>query len=100
MWRNGGEIAAPEVRSMLLREEPCVQSQMGLCGVSAADRLRSEVPEGPAAGHEAQTRTMGFHGCVASPVGCAGPESSILTLSAVRFGIVESLPLLLNTLPK
>ena len=44
-------------------------------GVSAADRLRSEVPEGPAAGHETQTRTISFHGCVASPVGCAGPVS-------------------------
>ena len=84
-----GEIAAPGARSMPFREEPCLRSQMGLCGVSAADRLRSEVPEGPAAGHETQTRTMGFHGYVASPLGCSGPAVAAGGFDRGRSGVVD-----------
>ena len=43
-----------------------------------------------AAGHEAQPRTKGFHGCVASPVGCADPFARSV-LSAARSGVVKFL---------
>ena len=39
---------------------------------------------------------MGFHGCVASPSGCAGSGSHGMVMPADRSGVVETLPLLLK----
>ena len=68
---------------------PCVPGQTDSAEFSAEVQFRLTVSGRPvAAGHEAQTRTVGFHGYVASPAGCSGPAPHPV-LSAARSGVVE-----------
>ena len=98
MWMEGGRDCWTRSPKHAFEDKTWLQSKFACAAFSAADRLRSNVPGGPAAGHEAQTRTMGFHGYVASPVGCAGPFlRSAWTANCP--GVVETLSLFFNTLP-
>jgi len=88
MWRDGGDCGARRPKHAFWGGTLFAVANLP-GGVSAADRLRSEVPGGPAAGHETQTRTISFHGCVASPVGCAGLAVAAGGFDRGRSGVVN-----------
>ena len=86
MW--GGELLCPEPEHAI-EEGSGLPMQMVDAMFRGADLFCLPGQGRPvAAGHEAQTRTVGFHGYVASPVGCADPFARP-ALSAVRSGVVE-----------
>ena len=93
-WENVEElgIAAPDDGTC--PGGPCVPGQTDSAEFSAEVQFcLTGLGRPVAAGHETQTRTKGFHGCVASPVGCSGPAFRDGGVARGRSGVVDVLPL-------